>query len=444
MYKSDINFINNILTNALIVSQDLRKDFIPYLKETEKYVNDNNLILSNQQHIIGENKNLNSYNIIIYTETPFEHTKNLKKKLEKLSKEINPPKDIKPLPEFSFQVKLFHYEINLIIDSFLSIKFLNNLYIPYRDYVPNKILSELMYVTSIIKKPPIFLEDKNIKFNYFSPEIELIEIYRKLYSPQFFDEWDTLKLIQNKLYNIIKSDFDIDKSDKDTSDRLGTFDEVEVVKDSSSFKQVSQCYKTNKMSKEILELIKNTDNLLLIDSIDNSNCIVDCPRLQIITHMKQEDFEALIKNAVKRVYPREKIIFVDHYPRIPIDFRIKKTAGYFMTDNKRKLFIEFINSTQYSLLPYYKIIDNIKIAHPYVQLRFKYIDLWSISLLNLPHDKMKQMKLSKYLSIDTIYNLDIDIPTPNHYVGYYVDEDIAKKRLHIKNILEYKKEQEET
>ena len=101
--------------------------------------------------------------------------------------------------------------------------------------------------------------------------------------------------------------------------------------------------------------------------------------------------------------------------------------------------MEYINCAEYSLIPYINIINGIKIAHPYVQLRFKYIDLWTLSMLNLPHDKMKLMKFNIYKDIIKFKNISIDNPIVDQYVGYYSSEDIEKKKIHIASIIEYKK-----
>lgn len=439
MYKSN-DFLELVLTRGLSQSEYYRKQFIPYLKLIEQYIQDNDLICSNPNYLIDQSLTLNSYNFIIFTDEPFEHVKKMTSKLNNLYNSIN---QMKPeIPAISFQNKLFNYEMNISIESLLNVKVMNNLYIVGKDTSTNIPLKELLYVTSIIKKSPIFLEDKNIKLNYFAPEIELIDIYKKLYSPDNVEEWSTYYSMSQRLYDIIKKDFskisDETNSEIMSDARFKTFENVEKESDKmlEEIKSDNYCVKSNEISRLILDNMRNTNNLLLLEDPNN----IDCNKLQVITD--NENFSDFIKNIVKSKYPKEKIIFIDHYPRVPNDFRLKKVGCYFMTNNKRKIFMEYINSGEYSLIPYSHIINGIKIAHQFVQLRFKYIDLWTLSMLRLPHDKMKALKLLVYKQIDLfINNLDTSdlYPDVTKYVGYYSSEDIEKKKIHIESIIEYKK-----
>ena len=150
MYKS-VDFLDLVLTRGLSQSEYYRKPFIPYLKLIEQYVKDNNLIFSNANYLIDNSLTLNSYNFVIYTDKPFEHVKKIVDKLNKLSNIINQIE--KPeLPAITFQTKLFNYEMNISIESLLNVKILNNLYIPGKDVKSNVSLTDLLYVTSIIKK----------------------------------------------------------------------------------------------------------------------------------------------------------------------------------------------------------------------------------------------------------------------------------------------------
>ena len=443
MYKAG-DFLDLVLTRGLSQSEYYRKPFVPYLKLIEQYVQDNDLIFSNPNYLVDPSLTLNSYNFTIFTDEPFKHVKEITNKLNELYNSIN---QMTPeVPAISFQNKLFNYEMNISIESLLNVKVMNNLYITGKDTSTNTPLKDLLYVTSIVKKSPIFLEDKNIKLNYFAPEIELIDIYKKLYSPDNVDDWSTFYSMSQRLYNIIKRDFskisDNSGNSNDstmTSDaRFKTFENVDEESDKilEKIKSDNYCMKSNEISRFILDNLRNTNNLLLLEDPNN----IDCNKLQVITD--NENFSDFIKNIVRSKYPKEKIIFVDHYPRVPNDFRLKKVGCYFMTDNKRKIFMEYINSAEYSLVPYSHIINGIKIAHPFVQLRFKYIDLWTLSMLRLPHDRMKALKLSVYRQIELfIESLDESdlYPDVTKYVGYYSSEDIEKKKIHIESIIEYKK-----
>src|SRR6185437_9024562 len=167
---------------------------------------------------------------------------------------------------------------------------------------------------------PVLVEtfDKKNKVLVISPEIQLIDIYRTLYSPNRADDWENSYYDENKLSQYLQNRIThgkIGAEDKPLADTL-----IKVSQDDRKLIEL-----------QILkQFVKNNSNVILIGEhalkiIINSE--VNTSIIQIISQNSlEEDFaeiEKIIKQTLKRHLPIVKTTKDLH---IMQDFRIRRTT----------------------------------------------------------------------------------------------------------------------
>ncbi len=256
---------------------------------------------------------------------------------------------------------------NLLAEETPYVEMLTN--IPYKKFtllVNTKYMCSL-YTLGFFRKQPI---QKLLNLSSFIPkELELINTYHKLYNIKYNGDWDTIAARElsgkHKVHEII------------TGGRM--------------------------------------------DFLSSLNCVIigyhaakhygvsETGRLQLLSDNIEETINTIKEHIAVEVHEMD--------PIMPYDYRLKKVML-----RSDKAVIDVYNSCEYELVPYINV-DGARIAHPYVCIRFFYLDYWLSTLMQNPNKKI----------LNTIEILkDSYIPMDNFY-GLYIDENTAIKNLHKDN-----------
>ena len=204
---------------------------------------------------------------------------------------------------------------------------------------------------------------------YFPAEIELIDIYHKLYLPNFNEEWPSL--INNE-YDLHKSLLDMRKGGACTNCKI---------------KRKIDIYQIKHLMLNFL----NNESYVMVGKcahnfITGNKDISDDP-IQIISENDiEQDYDNIIQYLSS--FTNYGISYTKKNLYIPKDNRIYKYTLYikYPTFGKNivdKPFLDIYNCGSYELIPY-TLIDagnKIKVGNIYVQLRFIMIDLWLLRLV---------------------------------------------------------------
>jgi hypothetical protein len=261
---------------------------------------------------------------------------------------------------------------------------------------------------------------------YFPINVELIDIYHKLYLPNYNEFWDSIYKNENVLYNLIKN--------------------TKHGGDSKCVKCTANRNIDIQQIKLLLLKFLNGENYVIVggwahNMLENNKTESDCEsNIQIISENNIEnDYDNILMYLNKftqyGIYYKKKLLY------IPKDNRIFKYTFFikyptFGKDVVDKQFLDIYNCGSYELIPYIDIKYkgfNLKIGNIYVQMRFLLIDLWIINLLKSINEISADLFNTKY---DYIFNtmglLKKIMPdgfknSPNNYIGINFDEKIAQK-----------------
>jgi len=303
------------------------------------YVKKHDLFISNIDFLISDEDEIEySGAMQIYCKNPLKHANNLANEIYSLSK-------------------------------FVSLR--TNI-----DYKEFSIWNDSIEVAKLYAYPNVHKYKKS-GILLLPPEVELIEVYHKLYNIEYEDKWPSLLEKEEKLFSLYTTD--------------STFDHT------------------------TLDSPLHMDDLIIINSLFNkpSNYFqFFLPSTKFFT------FENILKKKYNKIKKSKK-----KYINIPGDFRLNKITFY--VDD---FSIDVFNSTSYEIIP---ISDTL---NPIISLRFSFISLILFSQKSSKLEKIKNQILylrSAFLSQSTKYETYYDFidSTNIKYVGVYKNENIAKKKL---------------
>lgn len=408
---SEIN-IEGLETEAeKIVLDNDRMLYLPFFSAAEKFCSENNVLFGGRVGIdllIGESITKDSFLWELYCDDTFNTAKLLANALSNVNSPHIPTKTV------ALQTNIRHKEFTIFINSRMLFKIYS------LDKYRGINLSQLMGPAtrdSYFTKIPI---------KCISEEMQLIEIYRTLYNPAKMSLWTKYIAAEDIIYNTIK-DFVAEKAVKEISG--------------------GDC-KINKHHLEsdiIKKIITGSNNILIGDHALASLGIENNPsRIQIITEEPIEKISNAVESLIKASAPSAKVTFIRYSLNIPSDFQIVKYTLYINTGKEQMPIADIFNSAEFELIPWWEgsgKYQKIKIGNPWVLLRFQFIDIWILRLiLNLGTDNPEFIKtkirsivnraseirkiVKDYLSTDPAKIFQLD-----NYVGNYIDENIAKKKL---------------
>jgi len=222
-------------------------------------------------------------------------------------------------------------------------------------------------------------------------ELQLINIYRILYSPMKCSEWSKYKEYEEK---IIENNYKLNKIKVDKKTNISDF----ITKD----------YKNT-----LIKLLKKYIIIGDYANLDNNNS-----RLQFIVNIK----DAL--KIIKDEFPLVSYTKFNIYN--PMDFQLEKYTLY-LNEKKTKV-VDLYNCLDYELIPYVTI-NNLNYGNKWVLLRFICLDLWVLHLIESSgvgvdvkkrvNTLMEKISLLREKQEEESYN----------YKGIYLDENVVKASL---------------
>ena len=191
---------------------------------------------------------------------------------------------------------------------------------------------------------------KENNFLIYPPEFELINIYRNLYNPVYYEDWESLTIDENKLYKYLL---------KRKSIVVGSSD-----------------IPTGNIHQLLLQFIKRKDIILLGDNAIklSRNQKIHTGKIQLIT------------NDIKRVSSllMDILKYNDYKPKLSkynVELLTEPRLRKF-TIRVNKHIIELFNTAQFELVPYHTI-NKVNIGDVNVLSAFALIDIWLIKRLNI-------------------------------------------------------------
>ena len=400
-----INYIN------ILKSDSLKQKYLLIDKYKDIYQLILNYCLKNEDIILSDldilidkdiSKNL-CYNL--YSPYPFKHATLLSNEISKITKLVE-MRTLISHKEFSININLIQminfYALPYIKIANKNIKFINTIILP----IDKSINKEL------------------INLQFLSPEIELINVYNKLYNPVYVDEWEKLLKLEKKLYIIYKHIFII--------------------------KNINLKHYVDKSLINLKQYIVN--NWCFLDKIiigywgyilyvkdDNSHNFEDInifnlknERLQIISQNSIENDILTLETLVKKKSSFQ-ISYKQQNINIPKDFRIKKYIISIVKNGNSIIIMEIYNSSSFELIPYIDITYlnfKYRVGNPFVLLRFFLIDYWLLRYINALSKIstiIYENKLNNIMKCIKFIRSKIDLGFGIKYTGQYIDEIIADK-----------------
>jgi hypothetical protein len=242
-----------------------------------------------------------------------------------------------------------------------------------------------------------------------SEELQLIDMYRHLYSPEFAKYWPQYSELEPKLYNFactrLKSeptgagDFNVDK---------GKY--FAFIRDSSKSSQFA---------------IIGDYALRIMGLIDQPK------RLQFITCKPIKEIIGILE----RKFGGARFTYNEYPLNIISDFQIMK---YTVFDKHTRAVADIYNSSAFEMIPFWPI-GGALVGNPWVIMRFMFIDIWVLKLLkniteNVSYLQNRILELVSYTATlrDIIYASLAADPTKffqlDNFVGIWTSEKVQKKK----------------
>jgi len=373
MYSFDyLERIWNLIDHKIYLE---RLQYIDYCEQIEEYLAEyidkqNAIIIGDTMGInllLRKSRSIDDFYYVLYSENALMHANNLTNKLE----------NINLLNKFSHNIFLKtsipYTKYQIYINTRMFITFIR---LPDNTY--DLIVPEL--VKTFNKRHDVLV---------LSPEVQLVDIYRYLYSPHLSEMWEDILDDENKLFVHLQNRINTNKLG---ASEIITLEDRKIVEN------------------QILQLfVQNNKNIILIG--DHAfkiaiNIEIKTTVIQVISQNNFDDdfleVEKIIKNSMKRQIPVTKIIRDLH---IMQDFRLyRMTIKIGDTDTGQKEIMYIYNSAQYDLIPFNTIqpdINFIQVGNPFVLLRFLLIDYWIvrwIKLFNGIDESFAQQRLGSILN----------------------------------------------
>ena len=269
---------------------------------------------------------------------------------------------------------------------------------------------------------------KPIQGKWLPPEVELLEIYHKIYSPQFYGDRTELLKLENSCWEAHGVTGSGNFASDESSDS-----ESELVEGGRNDRKNN----TNKNTKvqypynaTLLSWMKTRKDCVLIGPTATDVSTRNNYRVQIITSSPIKSVVENIKLTIKRLLSIEVSSYIGSFDTVPGEYRLSKiilktSSGYLA---------EVYNSASFELIPF-NIVNGIQTATVPVILRYIMLDIWAIKSLG------STGRISEHCVSDIVrryYNIMSSIRDgitneSTDMLGVYCDDVVAKKKLALSN-----------
>jgi hypothetical protein len=268
----------------------------------------------------------------------------------------------------------------------------------------------------------------------FPPEIELMDIYHKLYLPNYYDEWSNLFKYESELWKLVKSSQStIINTKKNIINKCNTCRDKRN-NDIDNLKLVFLKFLHNEKYVIVGNWAHNLLNILKKEKTD----IISNEKIQIIS---ENDIDHDYNNIALYLasFTNYGIFYKKKKMYIPKDNRLFKYTLYIRYPTIKvgsmieKPFLDIYNCGSYELIPYTPIVFNeitLNIGNLSVQMRFLLIDLWVLRLLlhlKVVNKEQMKSKSSEIFKQMTDLKKLLKITHDDKYMGINFDEKISQK-----------------
>lgn len=395
-------------------------------EEIIKYISNKNIMLGGDYSIQMYSDKLsisdivyNCQQIILFCENVYTEAKNLSNYLFNKSGE----KIITVRPVWQ------DIEYDLLIKSRKIVKFI--VLSPYKE------VNIFNLINPVVKE--LQIDDKKYPIKLISPEILLIDLYRTLISPEFYDFRENNIMLEESLYNYYIDYRKINKIEGslEITNKFQNYNKPEDFK-----------YKSNyiiELKHEILNQIKLRDNKILITGRQAIEPEPNLELLEICSSLGYLEISEAAANALEKLNKNKNFILnnklnisIDnskHRIYVPVDMRLRRYKINVIiedpnTKHRNKLqLIDIFNCSQYDLL----------INHPYEMLRFLFVNIWTLELVYKIGDisqDIYQKQIIRFIKWVDIAHSQITTDENKkifddykQYIGIYDSDNMAKKRF---------------
>lgn len=392
MFVQYLKTIDDVITKAKKSKHVIRKDFFPIYTAVEKYVKDNNLILSNMETLIKKEKTtFRSYTI--FGNNIFHHANNIANMIAKITVYV------------LMYTNKKNEDFSITVNGTRFIQLFN---------IQNRLRKVIAPVTvgGILMYPP---------------EFELIDLYHKLYLPNYADEWEKLQELE----------VDIKKQMYSRRKILGGYHNKHKHQQNNKYKRT---FVDNKI---ILNWLKERDDYVLV-GVNAINILngynTYCQKVQILTSCPVEKIVSEFNNLIFQ-YIGVHVVHKSHNANISFEPRLQKTVVSViipgLKHGKRTIHLmDIFNSPLYELVPYTTYSD-LNIGYSNVLRMFILVDLWFLRILfavNLINDRvLKQSVDAIFENLSNVDKISMSKYSIELYLGTYVDLIRYKHKQSLQN-----------
>jgi hypothetical protein len=478
--------IKNNMYNTILKERNHYKKIYDIVEE---YIIKNKLLVSNLYKISNIEKNIDSlfdYYYIVYCEISLIHANNIINNIfEEIKKQITNEN----------KIDLYNADDPSTAIKFLNLKTLTKNEEFSIDY-NNRTIIKLYALQKYTKEEKIrvlnvIMPDKIDNILYIPAEIEIIDVYQKIYNGNqqylLFDDilfkkikksnkitggnynksnkYNTNKYNTNRYntnkYNTNKynkhqrqsynKNSDIKNSDIKNS-LTSSYYEDDIEQDEED--KPKTCYEKKKDILEAIKIafikdfLKGRKDIMLIGAnaynwyVNGSNFCPNFDRLQIISNLSSIEIRNEINKFINDLGQKFKLSYGEELDlMIPKDFRTKRQVFSISvkTDKGMKIkpFLEYFNSAQFDIIPG-MIKDDVLLGQKYVILRFLFIDIW-IAKYVFKTGHINEELFNKRIARlwEVIDGINVIPMITDLFLGIHKDYDIAKKQKNIENDVNY-------
>lgn len=389
-------YIDQIKQESIKEKNKLINKYLKIKNEILHYCSNHNIIISDPNLLTDVNHIHNMLGFNLYSPNPFKHANNLSNELVKYTKNVE------------MQTKISHQDFIIKIDS--QIKPMVNFY-----KFPKINVLDIIFICCIKRS----IDSNDLLL--MPPNVELMNIYRRLYLPSCAFEWKILLELEDKTFKCFdvltprdESYSIVNKSDSGSSRKSMQLD-------------IKQTTFDRWCKKDGIVVIGYWIAGVLLDKK------LQGERLQVISANHIQNDILSLEIFIEKEFSC-KLTYSTCDVNIPQDFRLKKHTVIVNSSYGKICIMEIFNSASFELIPYITrpSIPDIKIGNPFVLLRFLFIDYWIIEFImaidKLPK-KIGMIKLNFIMDLikDLRQDKFIKLGFGKDFIGSYIDEQIADK-----------------
>lgn len=295
----------------------------------------------------------------------------------------------------------------------------------------------------------------SLKLRYLPPELELIDVYKRLYSPEYFEEWSDLVEIEKTLFNDVCSRNETGEIVGGVACTLRQVGELETLKILIVSKFLVERDIVLIGAWAIIEIAAGifgkgiaevSGNTVKLHGEADKKCI---EKVQVIIDCDIDKFMEELRVFVRK-HSSVKLVCKEQPIHMIKEFRLVKHTVYVVFEDKcgvvEKPLMDVYNAGCYSLIGYTtsqrfmvnkaeaSYSKNIKVGNLFVILRFLMLDIWLLKIVQKLDFLTKDVLVKKinmilgYMKFLRKLNVVKSKAFSDHYIGIYESESQAKKK----------------